>query len=414
MQCEITVDGRLIITLEKDQKTIKVWYNTHKEESANGDINHNRVASGTSKSPFQPAGDSMDSPTNKIINQQNKTRKIPSTTDLKLKLLAGLNDDDDEEKENFEVESHESTLELDYYLLLNHKSSITNFKLLKPDLYESFKNSIPTIMATMTERGWVYLWYENLMDKDIAFMCAHVFKPDNGIINDIGFLDFPPINPEKYHDLIEKESRIFHPEKYKLKILNKMGIYQNTYDGMTYDWIFLLKNNKFDLFRAEGLRNFPIKNVNIVFKSEVELAQKFLPRVHPPVKILSISTRDFNDKISFYGLNTSHQIVKYRRDLNQKSTKGQWFFRNILMVRHNYITDIIIHNDFPISMNLTASNELMFYVEEQSNSFTWAIHKTIKYIGQYNHNKPIKQIKFINKIPGVLILNEEGSMTIVC
>lgn len=37
-----------------------------------------------------------------------------------------------------------------------------------------------------------------------------------------------------------------------------------------------------------------------------------------------------------------------------------------------------------------------------------------KFIGQYNHRKAIKQISFINKIPGVIILNEDNSITIVC
>ena len=168
------------------------------------------------------------------------------------------------------------------------------------------------------------------------------------------------------------------------------------------------------MYRAEGLRNFPIKNLNIVFKAEVELARKFLPRVHPPDKILSVSLRDFNDKISFYGINKSNQIVKYRRDITLKMSKNDWTFRNVLMIKHDNITDILVHNDYPMSLNLTANNELMFYFEEQSNSFNWAIHKNFKYIGQYNHTKSIKQIKFIDKIPGVLILNQDNSMTIVC
>ena len=199
-----------------------------------------------------------------------------------------------------------------------------------------------------------------------------------------------------------------------MNIHNKMGIYHNTYDGMTYDWIFILKKNKLDLYRAEGLRNFPIKNVNIVFKSEVELAKKFLPRVHPPDRILSVSLRDFNDKISFYGINKSNQIIKYRRDINLKQAQKEWSFRNILTLKHSNITDLLVHPDYPISLNLTANNELLFYFEEQSNSFNWAIHKNFKFIGQYSHTQDIKQIKFIDKIPGVLILNENSSMTIVC
>ena len=199
-----------------------------------------------------------------------------------------------------------------------------------------------------------------------------------------------------------------------MNIRNKMGIYHNTYDGMTYDWIFILKKNKLDLYRAEGLRNFPIKNVKIVCKSEIELVRKFLPRVHPPDKILSVGLRDFNDKIPFYGINKSNQIIKYRRDINLKHSKNEWSFRNVHIIKHSNITDLLVHPDYPISLNLTANNELLFYFEEQSNPFNWAIHKNFKFIGQYNHNRNMKQIKFFYKIPGVLVLNQNNSMTIVC
>ena len=40
-------------------------------------------------------------------------------------------------------------------------------------------------------------------------------------------------------------------------------------------------------------------------------------------------------------------------------------------------------------------------------------YNNFRFIGQYNHNKVIKQICFINKIPGVIILNNNNSMTIV-
>jgi len=86
-----------------------------------------------------------------------------------------------------------------------------------PDLYEGFKNALPTVIATITKKGWIFLWYENLMDKNISFMCAHVFKPSQGdIINDMSFLEYPVLHPERYHDLKEKHSYIFNPEKNKI------------------------------------------------------------------------------------------------------------------------------------------------------------------------------------------------------
>jgi hypothetical protein len=286
--------------------------------------------------------------------------------------LEDMSDDDNLNSENVGKRGREDnvSLDLNFYLLLSHKSKVTGFKLLKPDLYEGFKNAIPTVITTTTEKGWTFLWYENLMDKNVAFMCAHVFKPEqNDLINDVAFLDFPPLHPEKYHDLKEKKSYIFKPDTNKITMIkkshNKLGVYQNSYDGTTYDWIFLLKKNSFEIYRAEGLRNFPIKNINIVLKSEIDFSHKVMPRLHLPTQILSISCRDFNDKISLYGVNKSYQVIKYRRDLLQKTSKSEWMFRNVMISKSDIITDIITHTDYPILLNKTISNELWFYFEEQ-------------------------------------------------
>lgn len=268
------------------------------------------------------------------------------------------------------VDDQEEPLELEYYLLLSHKSPITNFKVLKPDLYEGFKHAIPTVIATVTKKGWIFLWYENLMDQNISFMCAHVFKPNqNEIINDICFLEYPVMQPERYHDLKEKHSYIFNPEKNKIaqikKSHNNLGVYHNSYEETTYDWIFLLKNRKLEIYRAEGLRNFPIKNINVMLKSELNLAMKITPKLHMPHKLFSISCRDFNDKVSFYGINKSFQLIKYRKDLLQKSTKGDWQFRNVLIAKRDTVNEVIVHTDYPIFLNKTITNELWFYFEEQ-------------------------------------------------
>lgn len=44
-----------------------------------------------------------------------------------------------------------------------------------PDIYDSFTCKIPTIIITTTESTGIFLWYENLMNWDVEFMCAHVF-----------------------------------------------------------------------------------------------------------------------------------------------------------------------------------------------------------------------------------------------
>jgi hypothetical protein len=51
----------------------------------------------------------------------------------------------------------------------------------------------------MTESAGFFLWYENLMNKDVEFMCAHIFRFKTDPFIDIGFLEFPPVNPKKYH-----------------------------------------------------------------------------------------------------------------------------------------------------------------------------------------------------------------------
>ena len=100
-------------------------------------------------------------------------------------------------------------------------------------------------------------------------------------------------------------------------------------------------------------------------KLEIDLVHRILPKLHLPKQIFSISARDFNDKISFYGINKSFQLTKYRRDLLQKSSKSEWQFRNVLIAKRDIITDIIVHTDYPISLNRTITNELWFYYEEQ-------------------------------------------------
>ena len=47
---------------------------------------------------------------------------------------------------------------------------------MRPDIYDAFMLKIPTIIITLTESSGIYLWYENLMNKDVEFMCAHIFR----------------------------------------------------------------------------------------------------------------------------------------------------------------------------------------------------------------------------------------------
>ena len=185
----------------------------------------------------------------------------------------------------------------------------------------------------------------------------------------MAFLDFPPIDPQKYHDLIDKQSGIFFPDTNKVmqikRMHNKLGVYQNSYEGTTYDWIFLLKKDHLEIYKAEGLRNFPNKNINVFIKSEIPFTKKTLPKLNLPTQILRVGLRDFNDKISFYGINKSFQLIKYRKSLSVKSSKNDWEYRAILIAKRDIITDLITHKDYPIFLQRTITNEIWFYFEEQ-------------------------------------------------
>jgi hypothetical protein len=68
-----------------------------------------------------------------------------------------------------------------------------------------------------------------------------------------------------------------------------------------------------DIFKAEGLRNFPQRSVNIYVWNRVKM------HLNPKdffgsAKIISASCRDFNDVVSIYTLNTNGQLIKLRKD----------------------------------------------------------------------------------------------------
>jgi len=51
----------------------------------------------------------------------------------------------------------------------------------------------------------------------------------------------------------------------------------------------LLKRSKLEIYRAEGLRSFPIKNISVSLKSEIDLVHKITPKLHLPIQLFSIS-----------------------------------------------------------------------------------------------------------------------------
>jgi hypothetical protein len=58
-----------------------------------------------------------------------------------------------------------------------------------------------------------------------------------------------------------------------------------------------------DIYKIEGLRNFPCKNVNVISYNRIRMNDN--PKdFHGVCKIYSASCRDLNDVISIYCLNS--------------------------------------------------------------------------------------------------------------
>lgn len=174
--------------------------------------------------------------------------------------------------------------------------------------------------------------------QEVTFMCAHIFRYTAADpILDISFLEFPPVNPKKNHQIKDKTSMIFSPRQEKNDLdSSDLGVIRPNYPDDTYDWLFVLQGKNLNLFKAEGLRSFPTKSITINFHSKVQLTTAQDTPVLPyymPVKILSSSIKDFDDVITLYFLNQSYQLIKFRRDL--KAEKEHWTFKQVLTPRRD-------------------------------------------------------------------------------
>lgn len=78
-------------------------------------------------------------------------------------------------------------------------------------------------------------------------------------------MDFPPINPKRYVELKSNISRLLdtgRDETLKIKKLdNPYGIYKENYHETTLDWILILNESILEIYKVEGLRNFPLKSL---------------------------------------------------------------------------------------------------------------------------------------------------------
>ena len=113
-------------------------------------------------------------------------------------------------------------------------------------------------------------------------------------------------------------SRIFDSTHDKILALRKeedntFGIFKQNYVETSVDWVFVLNDQIIDIFKAEGLRNFPQRAINIYAWNRVKMHMN--PRdFFGSAKIINASCRDFNDVVSLYTLNTNGQLIKLRKD----------------------------------------------------------------------------------------------------
>lgn len=95
---------------------------------------------------------------------------------------------------------------------------------------------------------------------------------------------------------------------------NIFGIYKENYHEKSIDWILILNDQVLDIYKAEGLRNFPLRNINVYMWNRVKMNTNpvrlklnlilVIQRdFYGSVKIISASCRDFNDIVSMYTLN---------------------------------------------------------------------------------------------------------------
>ena len=135
---------------------------------------------------------------------------------------------------------------------------------------------------------------------------------------DAAFLEFPPNNPKRHVEVQTSVSRIFDTMHDKILALRKeedntFGIFKQNYVETSVDWIFVLNDQIMDIFKAEGLRNFPQRAINVYAWNRVKMHMN--PRdFFGSAKIINASCRDFNDVVSLYTLNTSGQLIKLRKD----------------------------------------------------------------------------------------------------
>jgi hypothetical protein len=112
----------------------------------------------------------------------------------------------------------------------------------------------------------------------MQFQCVHTFRGYGQFsFFDAAFLEFPPSNPKRYVEMKSNISRLFDSQKDSVLQLKKdeesniFGIYKQNYTETSVDWVFVLNDQIMDIFKAEGLRNFPLRSVNVYVWNRVKM-----------------------------------------------------------------------------------------------------------------------------------------------
>lgn len=176
--------------------------------------------------------------------------------------------------------------------------------------------------------------------EDMGFICVHTLRSyGKADFFDAAFLDFPPINPKRYVELKTNVSRLFDSEHDKNLILKKeentLSIFKPNYVETSIDWILILNDQIIDIFKAEGLRNFPQRNIQVALWNRYKMS--YTPKdFYGSCKIVSASCRDFNDVISMYTLNSNGQLIKLRKDFKEQG-QGKWRVDKVAILKRKYI-----------------------------------------------------------------------------
>jgi hypothetical protein len=107
-------------------------------------------------------------------------------------------------------------------------------------------------------------------------------------------VEFPPISPKMGCELFGKTSRIF--DSYRDKVLklkkdeNKLGIYSENFHETTIDWVLLLKESHVEIYKVEGLRNFPCRSIKVTLYNKLKLHNNPVMKLSRLIKILNRKT----------------------------------------------------------------------------------------------------------------------------